>query len=270
MHHKFSEQQIQYIVDRAQHDFRQDIATNLNLTVKQVEYLAKLHHIPLLHKPKGQYQRKYKYTFNHHYFDTIDTPNKAYIVGFIFADGNIYLKDGKYRLTIGLSQKDKCVLDFINLELGGNLPIIKKQVSSKYHSCWFTIDSKHMITALVNVGIKPRKTYLTTIPTIPKRFRKYFLLGVFDGDGCVATYTRTRGKYFCRDYKWHIVAKQYLTLDKLRNYCSMQQYGNIIKSNSWHVWYVCSRKKILEIYHLLYDGKCWSLNRKKKIFEEMM
>ena len=36
-------------------------------------------------KTVSEARRKYK--INEHYFDTIDTPNKAYVLGFLYADG---------------------------------------------------------------------------------------------------------------------------------------------------------------------------------------
>ena len=37
-----------------------------------------------------------KHHFNEHYFDVIDTEDKAYWLGFWFADGNIQFKKSKY------------------------------------------------------------------------------------------------------------------------------------------------------------------------------
>ncbi len=48
------------------------------------------------------------YDLNENYFENIDTEQKAYFLGFIFADGNIQLRQGntnKYRLRIGLRNK---------------------------------------------------------------------------------------------------------------------------------------------------------------------
>jgi len=46
-----------------------------------------------------------KHIFNHNFFETIDTEEKAYWLGFIAADGG--LASNIYRLTIGLNQKDQ-------------------------------------------------------------------------------------------------------------------------------------------------------------------
>jgi len=269
MHHKFSDTQVEYIIKNAQRKFRDEIASHLGLIIKQVEYIARKNDIVLKPRPKGQYTRTYKYDFNHHYFDKIDTPNKAYVMGFIFADGNIHTKRNRYRLTIGLAIKDICILEFIKQELQGNFPIVKK-TSKGHHSCQLTIDSKHMIQQLVRLGMKPRKTYLTALPRIPHKLRKYFFLGVFDGDGCISILTRQRGKYVCVDHKMTITAKHKKTLQNLLQYCGLSKYGKIIKTQQYHVWYVCNKKTIIEIYHRIYDNKCWCLSRKHDKFKELL
>ena len=55
--------------------------------------------------------RPRKYTLNENYFEEIDSSNKSYILGFIYADGSINKKNNS--LTICLSEKDKDVLKFI-------------------------------------------------------------------------------------------------------------------------------------------------------------
>ena len=52
--------------------------------------------------------RPRKYTLNENYFEEIDSSNKSYILGFIYADGSINKQ--KNSLTICLSEKDKDVL----------------------------------------------------------------------------------------------------------------------------------------------------------------
>ena len=48
--------------------------------------------------------KKEKYTYNHNYFENIDTKEKAYWLGFIYADGNVN-KAGS-TLRINLQGKD--------------------------------------------------------------------------------------------------------------------------------------------------------------------
>ena len=56
-----------------------------------------------------------KYTINENYFDSIDTPNKAYILGLLFSDGCNY--PPQHRVKLELQEKDKDILDKINIEI---------------------------------------------------------------------------------------------------------------------------------------------------------
>lgn len=71
--------------------------------------------------------------YNEHYFDVIDTPEKAYFLGLTLADGNVrkywYGKTGKfmYRFKLALHPIDKEIL----LKLGKEMKADVKYVSSK-------------------------------------------------------------------------------------------------------------------------------------------
>lgn len=45
-------------------------------------------------------ERNMRYKRNKHYFDKIDTPNKAYILGLLFADGCNHIKHNAITLTL--------------------------------------------------------------------------------------------------------------------------------------------------------------------------
>ena len=55
---------------------------------------------------------------NVHFFDTIDSYAKAYIVGFIAADGALVKTRTSTTLTITIKYEDKAILEFIKSEIG--------------------------------------------------------------------------------------------------------------------------------------------------------
>lgn len=69
-----------------------------------------------------------KYTLNQSYFDAIDTPNKAYIVGLLLADGNV---SPNKSMRLQLSISDKSILEKINEEIGSNRPLKIVEASKK-------------------------------------------------------------------------------------------------------------------------------------------
>lgn len=122
------------------------------------------------------------YTLDENYFDTINSSNKAYILGFIYADGSV---SERGNLTICLSKKDTEILEFIKEELNYSGVISTKLVNKNEYSL-LNIVSKVMVNRLIELGIAPNKTYnSSTLPTVPKEYFNDMLRGYFDGDGSI-------------------------------------------------------------------------------------
>ena len=96
--------------------------------------------------------------FNEDYFEVIDTPEKAYFLGFIFADGCLIdnPKEYRYKLNIKIHNKDEDILErFISL-LDSEVKIWR---SRKRDISEVGFSSKKMIHDLKNIGIHQNKTY---------------------------------------------------------------------------------------------------------------
>lgn len=127
--------------------------------------------------------------FNEHIFDQIDSEEKAYWLGFIFADGYIssspLRKNVKsiYQFELALGLKDQEHLEKFRIFMEYKKPIIIDT-----YRCRFTIANKHLWTTLNNYGCTPNKSLTLTFPNIPKHLIKHFIRGYFDGDGCITRY----------------------------------------------------------------------------------
>ena len=121
--------------------------------------------------------------FNEHYFDSIDTEEKAYWLGFIFADGCIMSKT--YSFDLSLNHKDKeHIQKFASaINFSGKLYIKKNCVAC-------CLRSKHFWTTLYNYGCVPNKSLVLKFPkeSIFKSndLIRHFIRGYFDGDGCIS------------------------------------------------------------------------------------
>lgn len=130
------------------------------------------------------------------YFDAIDTPEKAYVLGFIYADG---CNTGK-SLQIGIAATDKEVLEFIREQLGSSdnlrfIPKYRPTWSDKYE---IRVTSKELSEKLTIVGCPPKKSLTLDFPSwIPDELMSHFIRGYFDGDGSVWC-NKTTGK------GWHV------------------------------------------------------------------
>lgn len=127
-----------------------------------------------------------KYLINENVFDVIDTPEKAYLIGFIAADGSV--SSNHYSLKITINKKDEEILHLFKKVLNSNAPIAyceRNKNEKKYYYASLTITNKHIVEALNNIGILQRKTWGNTIPNINDKYFKDFVRGYFDGDGCI-------------------------------------------------------------------------------------
>lgn len=131
---------------------------------------------------------------NTSYFHTIDTKAKAYLLGFIAADGSI-VKSGNTRyLTITLKYEDKEVLEFLKTELQDNRQLLEISKPSSFdstkiiHHIRFSIGSNEIADDLLQYGITPKKSLSmeNIICNIPYEFRDAFIIGYFDGDGSIS------------------------------------------------------------------------------------
>lgn len=117
-------------------------------------------------------------------FKTIDTPNKAYLLGLIYSDGSITNNIGKqYACRIKINDVE--LLDRI-VEVFPFFCLPKKE---KYHKCWLIYCySKQLVIDLMSHGLVPSKSMKNKDQLGNPGKLLYpgdFLRGVFDGDGNV-------------------------------------------------------------------------------------
>jgi hypothetical protein len=109
-----------------------------------------------------------------HPFFLDDTPEKHYVLGFLFADGNV---SDTWAVTI--AQKQREVLDKIGL-------LIDREVSPTKKTNVLVLGGKRLALYLKETcGMAPRKSKTMLWPDMPKSYLPDFIRGFFDGDGSV-------------------------------------------------------------------------------------
>lgn len=127
------------------------------------------------------------YPLNVDYFADINTQNKAYILGLIYADGNI--ANNLYSFSIQLKLCDRYILEKIRNELYPDRtaqPIIGDYQWRGIPYPKLTISSQKVVEDLCRRGLMPNKTGRVTFPEhIPHHLVIHFIRGYFDGNGTV-------------------------------------------------------------------------------------
>lgn len=123
-----------------------------------------------------------KYFFDDNYLSNIDTPEKAYLLGWIASDGSI----SHNQIDIAINIRDVDVLLYLKSLLDYNIPIYEKSntdiVGFRICSCQIVKDVlKHL--KLVNIG---KKDSTVQYPDIDKELNQYFIRGYFEGDGSIS------------------------------------------------------------------------------------
>lgn len=131
-----------------------------------------------------------KANFNECIFDSIDTEEKAYWLGFIFADGTISSSPTReeaktqYQIELSLSSKD-----LTHLEKFAKFIEYKQPLFCDETRCRLSVYSKHLWQVLNVNGCTPQKSLTLRFPRIElfknKDLIRHFIRGYWDGDGCL-------------------------------------------------------------------------------------
>lgn len=167
---------------------------------------------------------KRKYNLNEEYFNKIDTPNKAYIFGLLYADGNNNLS--KYTVSISLEEQDKHILESIRKELKSDKELEYLDYSNK-HDFGYTYKnqyrllffSKKICESLFEKGMYQNKSLILEFPNwLNDDLKRHFVRGYFDGDGSYCPHFSKNGKF-----------QPLITFTSTNNFCiDLQKY--LIKS----------------------------------------
>ena len=146
-----------------------------------------------------------KKTCSRDFFNVIDTEEKAYWLGFMFADGYISFSEANlnkgqiataYCAGIKLQLSDKEHLKKFNKSINGNYKVFEETAypdgfrKKKTKSAKILVYSKQMYDDL-NQYFDRDKTYTAKFPDISENLMRHFIRGYFDGDGCFTFTDRT-------------------------------------------------------------------------------
>ena len=119
---------------------------------------------------------------NRDYFAEIDTPAKAYILGFVIADGHL----SKKGLEIMVKESDADLLSAIAAETGCDAPL--RTMTNSYDGSRMkriALYGVKIVSDLNKLGVFHDKSTTATYPAIDPALESHLVRGIWDGDGYI-------------------------------------------------------------------------------------
>lgn len=232
-----------------------EIVKLLNLKYAQPIYnLLNKHSAFQKHKNCNVYR---KYHINENYFDIIDDEYKAYILGFIVADGHV----SDTSIKIALNIQDIDILYKIRDAMGSTHPIVEFIKDGKYNHCSINLNSMQLCRALRCVGVQSNKSLNmgNIIKYVPDDLKYHFLRGYFDGDGCL-----TYGAKYSSGTKYLVQiigTKEFLETSfgaHFETNCKLYKYSTC----NMYCWKISKKSQVDNFIIKIYENANIFLNRK--------
>ena len=161
------------------------IASLYNTKPAQVYYLLNKYGIPC----RSLTKMNTRFSVDESYFKMIDSPEKAYWLGFLYADGYV---TKQHKVGLSLAECDTGHIEKFRAAIRSTHPV-HFYTSSGYSNCRYArliFSSEEMSADLQRLGCVQRKSLILMFPTeeqVPLIYLRDFVRGYFDGDGSITT-----------------------------------------------------------------------------------
>lgn len=118
------------------------------------------------------------------FFSRIDTPEKAYVLGFLIADGHIH-KTG-YKIQVSVKEADAALLEAIAREMGCDAPLtttVNHYDGSRMRR--LLLCGQQLVADLNRLGVYHDKSKSAAWPPIAPELEGHLVRGIWDGDGYI-------------------------------------------------------------------------------------
>ena len=231
-------------------------------------------------RPLSEVNRKFE--IHEDFFDVIDTDEKAYFLGFLYADGNV--KTNKNMVVLALKESDKEILERLNKLIHVNKPLFlykDKRGGNREDTVGIRICNKNITEKLIKHGCHPNKTFTLTFPKwLDTNLYSSLIRGYFDGDGYIGIIRDSR-----KDKNGNQYDKYYHKFTLTGNEVFLKEVANVFKqeldvNSSFEVRHkdrdngivtitVKGSNQIEKVYDFLYSNSKLCLNRKHEIFKQI-
>jgi len=207
----WSEDQVHYIINEYLNNSSIkviDLAKLFGVRAEAIRRLLRKNNIELLGSKRG-------FPRDVNYFSQINSKEKAYWLGYIYADGCV----SNMRNTLSITSTDFEHLEKFKLAIGSINKIIpmKDNRFENAKQCFiFGVNDAKIKQDLINLGCVPNKSLLLkSIPNIDKDLISHFLRGYFDGDGSLHWTANKFRVSFVGTYDFLVNIRSILGLEQL-------------------------------------------------------
>lgn len=230
-------------------------------------------------EPKSASECKRVYSLNETFFARVTTPEQAWLLGLLSADGCVHKKaeSGTYSVTLGVARKDREVLETMRRLLEYDAPICDFVALASSNPRFpvgerlcsnLSVRSNQLATDLIALGVTERKS-LTLQPWAgPEYLLPSYFRGLVDGDGHVGFYDNPSGKRI-----WAIgLAGSHAVVSAFRDFADKHTgsaRNPVAAGKIWAIAYNGTRAP-QRLATVLYKDATVYLERKKRAADEMM
>ena len=231
--------------------------------------------------------RKEVHKANFNYFDKIDSPDKAYWLGFIWADGYIAKRERKqpsgrvrieYNLKLALQESDASHIQKFLDCIESDYPVHFYKSKGFDRENWIEarafITNLHMCSLLYeDYGLIPRRSDVSSVlKQIPKEYERFFILGIFDADGSFTTYHGNYGdkmnvvfggsKFLLRFIENHLTTNEIILKADTDSGQRKLHQRHAGKDGAWRTLNFAGKHQCMKIINYLYKDSPIYLDRK--------
>lgn len=238
----------------------EDVSSKFGISLPSVAKVLKEYNV----KPYTKVQL-FSPDLDEHYFDNIDTEEKAYFLGLLITDGCVHNTKGKQSLvSLTLKEQDEYLINKFKECIKSN-----KIVTHDGRGCAeLNILSNTMVSSLKRYGVCENKSLHTVFPSkIPLDMCHHLLRGIFDGDGSISFYARPDRKAHTKAIRLCQGNEEFLIdiVDFLYKNCDIEKVNTYQEKDS--LWSIAYRKNdsMIKLYNYLYQDATIFMERKKNL-----
>lgn len=221
-----------------------------------------------------------KYSYNEEFFSIIDSEEKAYFLGLLYADGCNHGTG----FSISLQDRDLEVLEQFKSAIQYTGPINFYQpkqynlIKKPKMTCRLNFCGRKVAKDLSNLGCFQRKSLILKFPSyeqVPEPLVRHFIRGYFDGDGSVSFYSSGPNQHrkskasfigtleFLNGIEYHLNKNGINTCRKIENNKYNKKYPEL--KNCWNMA-ISGTLQVENLLNYLYkDCKCFIRRKMDKL-----